>query len=487
MTITTNLKKDLIQEEALKALKANNYNGSIIATMGTGKTVVGIKAIKEGKFKNILITSPRTNLKESWRKELEKWGLEYQGDDVWCDFKSEPTTIYNIMMENIQTCYKWTKEGIGNLDFIICDEIHLIATPEYSNLVVLAKELGIPVLGLTGTPALDDKFKLTFYEQYCPIIFNYQKSAEHGLINKRKTYVYFYDLTDDYRVHVQTKKSDYWQGEKIRYNYLQGRFEECADIIKVHYFNSVVQRTTTFIKSGTLNQKDNQFLFDIVSKDLDYFYEQTALRYEARDMSKDLYYALKLIKGYNYSILGTKAFNMASNPLFPEELKSTLAIYNWAMKERKQLLWNLNSSASIATILKNKILNNSSNKVLLFTENTDQAEKLSKYAVHSKKSETDNSQLMFAFDSGTIRELASCNMLTLGLNLVGANVAIMESFSGSSTSISQKAGRTNRLAVNEIAHVIFIVPRNTQAEVWFNKLNTFQDYEVIDSISDFEL
>ena len=71
--MTTNKLKDKIQKEALEILKKNNYTGVIVMEMGSGKSKVGIDTIKQGNFKNILITSPRTNLQDMWRKELKKW------------------------------------------------------------------------------------------------------------------------------------------------------------------------------------------------------------------------------------------------------------------------------------------------------------------------------------------------------------------------------------------------------------------------------
>lgn len=121
--------------------------------------------------------------------------------------------------------------------------------------------------------------------------------------------------------------------------------------------------------------------------------------------------------------------------------KSAAMTYLNAIKFRKSFLWNLSSSAAIAVRIKNLILRENSNKVLLFSELTEQANKLSDYSIHSKNDEDTNKQLLHQFDAGRIRELSSVNSLTLGLNLVGANYAIMESFNSSETSIKQKLGR----------------------------------------------
>jgi superfamily II DNA or RNA helicase len=139
--------------------------------------------------------------------------------------------------------------------------------------------------------------------------------------------------------------------------------------------------------------------------------------------------------------------------------KNAARIYLQAIKYRREFLNNLTSSAVIANKLKDKILNSQiTNKVLLFSELTSQAEKLSAYSIHSKQDEETNRQLLYMFDTGTIRELSAVRSLSLGLNLVGANWAIVESFNSSSVDLLQKIGRTSRLNPDAVANIVIIVP-----------------------------
>lgn len=384
--------REQIQTEALKTLKENNYHGTICLSTGTGKSKIAIDAIKEGNFKNVLITSPRTNLKENWNKELDKWGQGWLLGDT-----------YIVVIENIQTCYKWSLEQIQQFDYIIADEIHTLITPEYGKLINLAKSLNIPVTGLTATPDNHKPDKDLFYKTYCPIIYEYYDSAKDGIVNKRKYIIFEYNLSDAYKVSVGTKKKSWLVGEKTQYDYL-----------------------TEQIKKGQvlMSQTGSQ----------DWFVDAS-----------------------NWF------WNKQGNPT----QRHAAMIYLNAIRYRKNFLWNLTSSADIAVKLKNEILKTPSNKVLLFSELTTQANKLSPYTIHSHNDETANKQTLFAFDTGKIRELASCNSLTLGLNIKGANYAIMESFSGSTTGLQQKSGRLDRLDIDEFATIIFIIPQNTQAGEWF--------------------
>lgn len=407
--------REQIQQEALNKLKFNNYTGTICLSTGSGKSKVAIDAIKEGNFKNILITSPRTNLKKMWKKELSKWGIKYQINTTFFLETLYQNIPIDITIENIQTCYKWEEEVIKRFGLIIADEVHLIASPEYGRLIKVARKHNVPVIGLTATPSLHDEFKKEFYSTYIPIIYEYYDSANDGIINKRKYYIYKYELTNDYTVIAGTKKKPFTIGEKDQYEYLSKQ-----------------------LKKGQI------------------FMAQSG----SQDWFKD-------------------AANWAWKGQGTPVQKAAAITYLNAIKYRKEFLWNLTSSADIAVKIKNMILNEDKgintytrdsmnfNKVLLFSELTSQANRLSNYSVHSKNNPEINQELIKSFDDGEIRELSSVRSLTLGLNLNGANWAIIESYNSSPTDITQKMGRTDRLSVDDIANVVILVPMGTQAEQWF--------------------
>jgi len=156
---------------------------------------------------------------------------------------------------------------------------------------------------------------------------------------------------------------------------------------------------------------------------------------------------------------------------------------------RMDLLWGLTSTAELSKLMKTEILKDKDSKVLIFSERTLQAEKISAYSIHSKNTKDRNQSLLEQFDLGRIRELASCNSLTLGLNIKGANFAIMESFNSSSVSANQKLGRTDRLSPDDIAIAIYIVVKDTQSETWFyrssKKMLLNAESVVVNSLTDF--
>lgn len=424
--------RNKIQTEALTIWKENNNIGTICLSTGSGKSKVAIDAIKQGNYKNILITSPRTNLKENWKKELEKWGIFQVSSKCWSIPRKRGITLdNNIILENIQTCYKWTKEQIQQFDLIIFDEIHTQVSNKYGRLLYNAAALEIDRIGLTATPDKDCKIdaeeddyfadwntKEEVYDSLCPIIYEYYDSAKDGIVNKRRYLVLKYELSNEFKVIVGNKKKQWETGELDHYLYLT---------------DQIFKGQKLMAQTGSI----------------DWF---------------------------------TDAANWFWKGKGDPDQKRAARIYLQAIKYRKEFLGNLNSSSIFANQIKEVILKNQNNKVLLFSENINQAKKLSKYSIHSKQDSNVNSELLNSFDSGKIRELASVRTLTLGLNIKGANYIIRESFNSSETNTNQIHGRSDRLDVDDIATVIWIVPVNTQSEQWYNK--AMKDVNV-DEITDY--
>ena len=418
--------KDEIQSKALDTWINKGCSGVVVMTMGSGKSRLGINAIEHIKPVKCLITSPRTNLKESWLKEFKEWGYNplketFTDNTYVIDIKGYKCSF---TLENIQTCYKWYREVINEYDLIIIDECHLCLSPEWSVFVVKALQLKKKILGLTGTPNKSDEFKSQFYSNKLPIVFEYYDSAKDGLINHTMNYIFRYDLTDDFKVTVGTKNKSWTKGELSQYQYLSERYEKA-------------KKTMAYLGAD------------------DFF---------------------------KTSILWMKGIDENGNKLDKQYVDVGRAFFN-SIRYRKEFLWNLESSKYWCNRFKDRILQGTDNKVLIFSALTNQASKLSRHSIHSKKESESNKLLLEQFNQGIIRELSSCDMLTLGLNLKNAKYAIMESFNGSETSNSQKKGRLSRLESDEIASCIWIVPRNTQAETWLDNSLTNVDSKWITEIT----
>ena len=485
--------KDEIQKKACDILEEHDFIGTAVMDMGTGKCKLGIDVMERGDFKRILITSPRSNLKETWIKELKKWGyIQNHEEDMW---SRDDREMISVNYTTIQTCYKWDAFKLLNFDLIIADEIHLCMSPEYSAIFDLAKTMKIPIVGLTGTPANDDKIKAKLYEKYAPIRFSYLDSAKDGLINKRRYILYEYELNNNYKIMTGSKSKQWLEGELKAYAYAEMVFKATSDKIKEIYFKEMRSRALNILEKKVLFEfeltlDDKAFLYDAINEDLEYFRECRSARFEKKSVSPALFTALQNIRGLDYSILGTKTYELVSNVDVPQDAKLLMRKYMWAMSSRKSILLGLNSTVDIVAAMTTAILEDKNNKLLVFSERVEQAKKLSPVIVHGKQSKNVSDKLMQKFDEGDIRQLGNCQMLTLGLNLIGVSHCIMESYTSSSTQFKQKAGRSNRLAVDEMATVIFIVPKGTQAEVWCNEvlgtLDPDTELTIVHSIEQFK-
>lgn len=400
----------MIQAESLAAFRKAKDRGTICLSTGTGKTKVALDFIKETPgISRVLITSPRTNLKNNWRDELLKWGFEDWSDDWWMIGDRR----VSIVIENIQTVYKWWGK---HFDFIIADEIHTMMTPEYSKL--FANCTYDAVMGLTATHDINlINDKASFYKDYCPIIYEYYDSADDGIINKTNFFIVNHYLNNISRVMVGPKNKKFPQGELQAYEYL-----------------------TKKIKHGQTEM--------IVQGSEDWF--EDAAEWFWNDQGN-------------------------------KEQKLAAMKYLNAIKYRKDFLLSLPSSARLAITIKNGILRDSPNaKILLFSELTRQADRLTPSTVHSHNTDKLNQLRIDLFNKGDIRELGSCQSLTLGLNLKGATHAIMESYISSKTRSKQKKGRLDRLATDDVAEMWIIRVMETQSANWYEKM--VKDFDLTQAV-----
>lgn len=406
----TKLTKSEIQSRALGAYyEKQNFGrikGTICLSTGTGKSKVGINFITQNEdVKEVLITSPRTNLKENWVREMKKWGFSRNVSFVDLEGWIVPNRkdVVHITIENIQTTYKWKDK---HFDLIIADEIHTMMTPEYSKLFenLTYKYL----MGLTATHDITDKNdKQYYYDKYCPIIYEYYDSADDGLINKTHFYVVNHTLTNNEMVLVGRKNNRFMKGELDHYNYLTEQMKKGQRLM--------------------MAQGSNDWFTDAGN----WFWKRQ----------------------------GT-----------PEQKNAAMRYLN-AIKYRKEFLLKLRSTANIARKIVNGILTDiPDSKILVFSELTEQIDKIVPSTVHSHNTEEINQMRIDQFNNGTLRTLGSCQSLTLGLNLKGATHGIMESYVGSETRSKQKKGRLDRLGSDDVAHMWLIRVYDTQSEKWFNSM-----------------
>ena len=119
------MNREEILNKSLALLKENNYRGTIVLTMGTGKSILSQNVIKEIFPTRVLIVTPRNLLNESWINTLKNYLPEY--------------TNYNIVVKTIKSIYNNPKEYFDQFDLFIFDECHTIDEAYFKPLSIIDK------------------------------------------------------------------------------------------------------------------------------------------------------------------------------------------------------------------------------------------------------------------------------------------------------------------------------------------------------------
>lgn len=117
------------------------------------------------------------------------------------------------------------------------------------------------------------------------------------------------------------------------------------------------------------------------------------------------------------------------------------------------------------------------NKTLVFTDYTEQADKICKHTYHSKNKNSKNNLEMFK--SGEITKLASVQQLNEGVNIPNLKVGIIMHSYANEKKLPQKIGRLLRLNPNDTADIHILVYQNTVDMDWLrNALKSFDKSKI---------
>lgn len=175
-----NEEKRIIQEEALEALKKNNYKGFVILPTGAGKSYVLIEALKR-LYKpgmNVLYACDSKRLRDvDFQKELEKWGAG---------------SFTNLIEKK---CYATTYKYTGkHYNIGLLDEGDYALTPNYSKL--LANNSFDYLIIVSAT--LENNKRRMVETLSIPIVFErkVKEIEEKGVVNKAQFVYVPYILND---------------------------------------------------------------------------------------------------------------------------------------------------------------------------------------------------------------------------------------------------------------------------------------------------
>jgi superfamily II DNA or RNA helicase len=144
-----------------------------------------------------------------------------------------------------------------------------------------------------------------------------------------------------------------------------------------------------------------------------------------------------------------------------DELEKEVAKLEWQFKffssKRKTLLHTLESSRKVAQAVSLKIrADHPASKILVFSALTSQIDKICKYTYHSKNKK--NNPNIKMFNDGEFHILGAVDAINRGLNMVGVDYLIKESYIGSETKFQQQHGRGTRLDISSVMKFIILLP-----------------------------
>ena len=144
------------------------------------------------------------------------------------------------------------------------------------------------------------------------------------------------------------------------------------------------------------------------------------------------------------------------DPAKISEAKSLRYNFNRMAEKRKSLLLNNKTGQQTAKYIINEILKSEKNKVLTFSAYTNQADAINEITYHGKNKK--NNTALEDLNKDKIRSVGVCDAINRGMNLVGVNNIVMESYNGSKTKFNQRHGRGMRLLPDQKMYLYILLP-----------------------------
>lgn len=159
------------------------------------------------------------------------------------------------------------------------------------------------------------------------------------------------------------------------------------------------------------------------------------------------------------------------------EGKASSARYKTFALKRMRAIYNLESKTNIAKMALSQL--DQEDRVLIFCGSVEQAEKISEYTYHSKDKKNSKVNLD-KFIKKEINELSCVKRLNEGENLPDLDKAIIVQLNSQEKDLVQRIGRLIRYRPGHIAHILILVAKNTQDEVWLASALENIDKSIID-------
>jgi superfamily II DNA or RNA helicase len=233
--------KDEIQDECFKEL-VNHHRCSAALSMGTGKTLLGLKHMKhfhkEGN--RYLVVAPKNSIFQSWKDDAVKFGME----------ELVPCITFTTYLS--LTKHDWTRYNA-----LYLDECHSLK----EHMSLWLSQFGGRILGLTGTPPRS-KFteKGKMMDMFCPVVYRYStdQAVEDNILNDYQIYIHLLPLNPNKTMLVKTKTGKSWTtSEQDSYYYYTRKIDQTFD-----------QKTLQFLRIQRMRQMMNFETKELYAKKL---------------------------------------------------------------------------------------------------------------------------------------------------------------------------------------------------------------------------
>lgn len=196
--------REQVQNNAIEAIKVNDYRGIVDVSPRVGKSKILIDSIKDKDIWKIAICSPYKSIQNSWENEFEKWKLPYE--------------VLNICSRSLDKIPR-------DLDLLVIDEVQTLSTNQISTII---KKTPKRILGLSGTLSTETKWNLRTILKLNPIFtYSIEQAIEDGIISNFEIVLVSSNLNTTHRVVTSgTKKKPLITTEKGHYDFLTSQFEK---------------------------------------------------------------------------------------------------------------------------------------------------------------------------------------------------------------------------------------------------------------------
>ena len=390
-------KRNLIQGRFLNLWIENNLNGFGLLSVGLGKSKIIIDAlnyiydtkeiweeVNKASIPILILVNSTYLRDEGLLKEFDIFNLREEIKE-------------KVRVECYQAVYKWNKKDVG---IMLADELDFALSKEYSKTFDVKRIGRKYFLGLSGTVE-DDRIELlnSFTNILC--WYPVDKAQKEGIVNETKIIIHKVPLDTTKNIEVEYtkngKKQKFYTSEQEQYKYIQ-------KAIKKHIITA------------------SNYKKEIDKKWKEYF---------ANNKASHIISEIKVLEAKQAREWKNK-----------ERIESGLG----NKSSRLNFLYSLKSTIDYSKKLKEKLLKEDNNKIVIFSKFTDCLRQITDYCFVQGEEE----DLVDRFNRGEFRDLGVIKKANRGISFEGANHCIAQAYSSNMTDFIQGLkGRMTRLNIDE--------------------------------------